>query len=348
MSTFPCRPRLRGSKPWRIACLALLAALVLAPLAGCGGGGGNGRQVQLNRPPKPPPPVPPRVEVPVDQELRNLAWQELSMAKGSPDPVIRAHALEGMKEGVGASAADAIISGLADDAAIVRFAAAMAAGELKLRDAREPLLRLVDDVDASVRVAARFALHRLGDVSRSRDLETTAKDPQPRTRGDTALALGLLGEPSAVNVLIPMLADSDPGVRLQVAEALWRLGREDGLERLVSYSLSGHADEQMIALTALAAPRDRRVLGHITGNLVSDYEEVGLVAARAAGQLGSDAGYGVALKGMKSRDPRQRMLAALAFGAIGRTDAQDELAQLLRDPEHDVRIAAATSLLQLR
>jgi HEAT repeat protein len=64
--------------------------------------------------------------------------------------------------------------------------------------------------------------------------------------------------------------------------------------------------------------------------------------------LGSDAGYGVALNGAKSKDPRQRMLAALAFGAIGRTDAQDELAQLLRDPDHDVRIAAATSLLMMR
>ena len=331
----------------------LITSLVLAPLGGCGGGGGGKgkpgkREVRLNQPPKPPPPVPPRADVPVDKSLRDLAWQELSTAKASPNPLIRAHALEGMKDSVGANAGDAIVSGLYDDAAVVRFAATMASGELKLEAARKPLLALVDDVDASVRVGARFALHRLGDVSRSHDLEISAKDPLPRTRGDTALALGLIGEPSAVNVLIPMLADPNPAVRLQVAEALWRLGREDGLERLVSYSISGHADEQMIALLALAAPRDRRVLGHITGNLVNDYEEVALVAARAAGMLGSDAGYGVALNGYKSKDPRQRMLAALAFGAIGRTDAQDELAQLLKDPDHDVRLAAATALLQMR
>jgi HEAT repeat protein len=54
------------------------------------------------------------------------------------------------------------------------------------------------------------------------------------------------------------------------------------------------------------------------------------------------------MKGFKSKDPRQRMLAALAFGSIGRPDAQDELAQLLRDPEHDVRIGAATALLMMR
>ena len=328
-----------------------LVASITVPLAGCGGGKGgksSKREVRLNQPPKPPPPVPPRVDVPVDQKLRDLAWQELSIAKGSTNPIIRAHALEGMKDSVGANGADAIISGLTDDSPIVRFAATMAAGELKLAGAKKQLLALVDDVDASVRVGSRFALHRIGDVSRSHDLEITAKDPQAETRGNTALVLGLIGEPSAVNILIPMLADPNPAVRLQVAEALWRLGREDGLERLVSYSVSGHADEQMIAISALAAPRDRRVLGHITGNLVSDYEEVALVAARAAGMLGSDAGYGVALKGFKSKDPRQRMLAGLAFGTIGRTDAQDELAQLLRDSDHDVRIAAATSLLMMR
>jgi HEAT repeat protein len=240
------------------------------------------------------------------------------------------------------------VSGLADDAGVVRFAATLASGELKLPNARPYLARMLDDVDPSVRVGARFALHRLGDKSHSHDLETYAKDPSPRTRGDTALVLGLIGEPTAANVLIPMLADNNAAVRLQASEALWRLGNEAGLERLVSYSVSGHPDDVMIALTALAGPRDRRVLGHITGNLTSDYEEVSLVAARAAGMLGSDAGYGVALKGMKSRDPRQRMLAALAFGAIGRTDAQQHLGNLLKDPDADVRIAAATSLLMMR
>ena len=333
--------------PSRALCLCL-ALLVATPLAGCGGKGRKNREVRLNQPTKQPPKVPPRADVPADQNLRSLAWQELSTAKGSNNPLIRAHALEGMKDSVGASAADAIVSGLSDDAGVVRFAAAMASGELKLPAARPVLLTMVDDVDASVRVGVRFALHRLGDKSRSHDLEVYAKDPSPRTRGDVALVLGLLGEPSATNVLIPMLADNNAAVRLQVSEALWRLGHESGLERLVSYSVSGHPDDQMIALLALAGRRDRRVLGHINGNLTSDYEEVSLIAARAAGMLGSDAGYGVALKGVQSRDPRQRMLAALAFGAIGRTDAQEQLGKLLKDPDADVRIGAATALLQMR
>src|SRR4029078_7643704 len=98
----------------RIVRLALTVSLVLAPLAGCGKSGGasgqSKRQVRLSQPPKPPPPVPPRVDVPVDQALRDLAWQELSLAKGSSNPLIRAHALEGMKDSVGAHGAEPIVS----------------------------------------------------------------------------------------------------------------------------------------------------------------------------------------------------------------------------------------------
>ena len=113
-------------------------------------------------------------------------------------------------------------------------------------------------------------------------------------------------------------------------------------------TLSKYPDDRMIALLALAGPRNPRVQGHIDGQLTSEYDEISLVAARASGMLGSDQGYGVALKGIKSTDARQRMLACLAMGAIGRSDSQQPLSLLLHDPDADVRIAAATALLQLK
>jgi HEAT repeat protein len=103
----------------------------------------------------------------------------------------------------------------------------------------------------------------------------------------------------------------------------------------------------MIALLALAEPHDTRVLGHIEGALVDDYPEVALVAARAAGMLGSDRGYGVALAGAKSVDPRQRYLAGMAFAAIGRPDAQPVLSKLLHDTDPVTRLAAAGALLRM-
>jgi HEAT repeat protein len=333
------------------AVVGLLLGSLALGAGGCGSGGGGAArhghgEAQLQ--PKPPPAGPARRDVPIDPALRQAARQELLGAAKASSPLLRAHAIEGMRDALGPEADAAIVKALSDDAPLVRFAASLAAGELRLKDAHNELLVLSDDADPSVRVGAKFALHRIGDTRQSHDLEATAKDPQARVRGDTPLVLGLLGEPSGVKLLMPMLSDLVPAVRLQAAEALWRLGSQNGLEALISASISKFPDDQMIALLALAGPKDRRVLGHVEGALTNEYEEVSLVAARAAGMLGSDAGYGVALKGVGSSDPRQRMLAALALGAIGRSDAQPDLARLLKDSDADVRIAAATAILQLK
>ncbi|MGB7156515.1 MAG: HEAT repeat domain-containing protein, partial [Tepidisphaeraceae bacterium] len=205
-----------------------------------------------------------------------------------------------------------------------------------------------EDRDPSVQIAAIFALHRLGDTSLSRDLEKTARSDVARTRGDTAMVLGLLEEPTALNVLRPMRGDPDPAVRLQVAEAMWKLGDASAMKPLVAGTVSRYPDDQMIALMGLAEGGERQVIEHLRGTLTTDYEAVNLVAARAMGLLGSDEGYGVALKGAKSNDPRLRLLAALAMGAIGRSDAQDELAILVRDTDPNVRLAAAAGILQLK
>jgi len=340
---------LRKLPPPSVACLLLTASLAVGP--GCGGGQ-QGRSdhhpAQVNLPVPHPLPVPPRQPMALEPALQQSARQEIATAMGSRDPLVRAHAVEGLREGIGEQAAPQIVKALSDDAPLVRFAASVAAGELKLASAHEDLLVLSDDADPSVRVGAKFALHRIGDTRQSHDLEATAKDPQPRVRGDTAMVLGLLGEPSGVKLLMPLLFDQNAAVRLQAAEALWRLGSQNGLEALISASISKFPDDQMVALLALAGPKDRRVLGHVQGALTSQYIEVALVAARACGLLGTDDGYGVALKGAKSTDPRQRMLAALALGAIGRSDAQPVLSPMLKDADQDVRISAATALLQLK
>lgn len=304
------------------------------------------------RPPKPPPAVPDPKPTPLDEALMDKARQEIWSAVNSNDPVITVHSIEAIRQTPLSQTPEGqrvIVDGLRDSASVVRFASAMAAGELRLADAKEPLLAMTDDPSRNVRIAVRFALHRLGDTRLSHDLEKTARDPDRLVRANTVVALGLLEEKSALNILRPMLkTDRDATIRLQVAESMWRLGNQEGLESLVAASVSAYPDDQMIAFMALAGPRDTRVSEHIHGGLTADYPEVALVAARAMGMLGSDQGYGVALEGARSVDKRQRSLAALALGAIGRSDAQSVLSDLLKDQDADVRLASATALLQLR
>ena len=162
------------------------------------------------------------------------------------------------------------------------------------------------------------------------------------------MVLGKLGEPTAIRILKVMRLDTNPAVRQQASEAMWKLHDQAGLEDLIALSLSKHPDDQMMGLIGLAEPGDVKVRQHVRNGLTADYPEVTLVAARAMGMLGSDEGYGLALRGVNSTDRRQRQLAAFAIGAIGRADAQTQLRKLMADPAPDVRLAAATALLQLK
>ena len=324
----------------RLHVLTLLLAAVT--LAGCS------PRPRISAASPPPPPVPPAKPMAIDPQLMEQARSQIRSALSSNDEIIRANAVEAVQRGIGREGASEILAALDDRHPLVQFASAMAVGALELTDAHARLLELVDHEDPMVQVGVRFALHRLGDTTYSHDLEKSALHERPSIRGTTAMVLGLLGEPSALKILRVMRRDPDSAVRLQVAEAMWRLGDESALPTLVAASLSQHPDDQMIALLALAGPQDRRVIEHIRSKLVTEYEEVALVAARALGELGSDDGYGVAMRGARSADPRQKVLAAMAFGAIGRSDAQPILAELLKDPNQPVRLAAATALLQLR
>lgn len=319
-----------------------LAVLVLGCLlAGCARGGG--RPVAAKPPPLPPPPEP----TPIDPSLVEQARAEVRRAAASSNPRLRGQAIEALVLGVGPSASGEILPALADPEATVRFAALLALGQLKVREARPQVLPLLEDPNAHVRAAARFALHRFGDRSRSQELAAMSLSAVPGVRANVALLLGLLEEPSAVKILRPMQADDNAQVRLQVAGALWRLGNEDGLPALVQFSISQYLDDQILSILAIAMPRRQSVRSLLEGKLNTEAVEVNLAAARGLGMLGSDRGYMVARDAASSRDPRQRLLAAMALGEIGRSDAQPTLSKLLNDESPQVRLGAAAAVLMI-
>ena len=315
---------------------ALSLCVVGTLVVGCAGSGDEGPKVPNM--PAPPAPVPKASARPLDPALRQSAEAEIASAFNAADPVLRANALEAGQRVNSAAAAERTGRGLTDGNPVVRFAAAMAAGASGDRRNYARLLELAKDPAPTVRVGALYALHKLGDHRQSHDFEKLIQDRDARVRANTVMALGLLGEPSAMKLLSVTETDPIPAVRLQTTEAMYRLGSEVAADRL------------MVCLLALAqgrSPTDK-VYKILQGNLTGDYVEVTLAAARAMGIIGSDEGMGVALAAVPSKAPRQRAMAALALGAIGRADAQPQLAKLLKDADPNVRLAAATAVLQLK
>lgn len=327
---------------------AMIASIALLSAIGCAGSGPDPMAKEI-RSPKAPPAVPKPIAEPISPELRGRAKLVIEDSLKSTDPILRANAIEAIQRTIGVEGADHIQRGLNDRESVVRFSSAMAVGALQLKPAKPTVWEMAQgDGDASVRVAARYALHRMGDVRLSHDLEKYAIDTDKWVRANTAMVLGRLGEKSALNVLRTMTKDRQREVRLQVFEAMWRLGDEEGLENLVASSYSQDPSDQIIATIALAEPRNDKVSGVIYGKLVSDYPETELAAARGMGMLGSDAGYTIAMNATRDTDPRRRVMAAMALGAIGRSDAQPALTRLLGDQDPNVKLASATAILQLK
>lgn len=330
------------------AILVIVQCVLLATLAtGCGGNGQNPGMVKVINSSRHVPVPPPRRDVPIDPDLQAKAMKVITGLLEHNDPLTRVHAVEALRLSGAKGHEPQILARLDDPSPRVRAAAAMAAGELGIVEARDLLAELAGLEDDLVQIAARFALHRLGDARLSQELVDFAGSNHANVRAQTALVLGMLGEKSALPVLRPMQADPEAVVRLQAAEAMWRLGDERGLQALLGASYSRFADDRLIVIPAIAAPRDARVMEHLRAHLTDDYVEVQLVAARAMGMLGSDAGYTIATNEAGSADPRRRQLAAFALGAIGRPDSQDVLANLLVDPDTDVRLAGAAAIVQM-
>ena len=328
------------------------ASLVTASLACAVLGCSSEPKVQKTFDPPRLPTVPKEVDASIDASAQQKASEVIGVANLSPDAVLRAQSFEAMSRTRDPRAPEAVMRGLADREWIVRFAAALCVGDLKLNGAYRALGRVAGDDDPNVQVAARYALHRLGDYSMSKDLEKFSQHRDPRVRANVAMVVGLLKEPTGVAIVRPMLRDVDDGVRLAAAEALWALKDQAGRENLVAGTISKFPDEQIVCTLALATPRDPTVKDFILGKLAIDkdnkqYVELQLAAARALGLLGDDAGFGVAVQATRSGEPRQRTMAALALGAIGRSDGQPALGKLLNDAKPEVRLAAATALRQL-
>ena len=329
------------------AVLAIaLAAAPLATLTGCGSDK-EATSRRMNREPAPPPPVPPAQQTPLDPALQQAARNELYTAVESPDAPIRAHAIEAMRETLGVDAADVIVKHLSDPAAIVRFSAAVAAGELRLPQAREALLALSEDPDPSARIAAKFALHRLGDTRQSHDLETTSRDSSPRSAATPPWSWACSESPPPPASSPPCFSTPAPPSACRPLRRC-RLGDERGLDALISGSISKFPDDQMIALLALAGPKDRR-------RSVTSRDNSPPTTPRSRSLPPALPACSAPTPATASRSSTSTAPTTAAECSPPSHSApsagpmvQTHLAPLLKDPDPDVRVAAAQAILQLK
>jgi HEAT repeat protein len=280
------------------------------------------------------------------------------------NPVVRAESVEALEIAISPEIRPWLRTALLDDHPGVRFAACMVIGKIVDKEAESQIRKCLEDRDDNVRVAAIYAMHRLGKSQYTGTLPgyiLTHRDVV--VRRNAVIAISMLGDKSAITVLARAMKDADEGVRHHALEGMARLGNKEAARELAFMANSGIGSEEVFAINALAATHDPVYEDAFRYKLSSaSHLETRLAAAKALGQLGVDEGIPFVLEGLKASGParndpddppteqmmRIRQLAAAAAGAIGKQELVPALEPLLVDgTDPRVQVAAARALIEI-
>lgn len=301
---------------------------------------------------------------------RDAAIRILIEASQGHDAALRCNAIEAMQP-LPDRALPLTQRGLGDANAAVRFAAVVTAGMLKFNTLSQAIGPLMTDANPSVRAAAIYAMHTMGERVDLTPLGDMLVSQDAGLRANVAMLLGLIGDKSAIPMLkqtagVPMPrvdAARAAVVRCQVAEAVVRLGDNSDLDTLRAGAYNSFGEVRVLSINAMGEVKDERMSPALRQMLNTPEEppEVKLAAAAALARMGDQSGLSVALR--FSADPNAVIRAQAAWGlgwfsapgsvtsghaASGgaATGSFDRLQQLIGDPSPLVRVSAAAAIIR--
>jgi HEAT repeat protein len=285
-------------------------------------------------------------------------------------PILRANAIEAMQVSP-TRALPLTQRGLSDRNPGVRFAAVVTAGQLNFDSMESAIRPLVADPNPSVRAAAIFALHKFGDDIDITPLADMLASQDPGLRANVAMLLGLMGDKSAIPMLhqagdapMPRVGEDRVAlVRIQIAEAIAKLGDDKALNAVRAGVHSSIGEVQIVAINAVGALGDEKGAAVLQTLLENQPIEVQLAAAGAIARVArkknfTEQGMGQWMRTVEDRarpialaqatSPQGPIRAQVAWTLGWFDDAQTLAAaeQLLEDPDWQVRIAAAASVVR--
>lgn len=339
----PHRPR----SPQRPLIRAAVLSLALLPVLGC---------EPTARPPQSattstatPPPA--------GGNLPAQARQIISDGLADADPQIRANAIEVVASTRELGLMSRVQMLLIDQVAPVRFAAAVAVGDLAYAPARDQVGPLLNDSNPNVQLAAFYAIGKLGQPGLYQEICKAVAGSDQTVRANAALLLGKSGNKDGIRFLYWTLQrdDSSDMVIMQAAEAIAMLGDQRIYRKLWTGLISKYADDRVIGVRAMGALGTDEAKNAIITLLDDPVPEVRLAAAEQLGKLGESGGEDEVLAVLEKNliadmdaqgQQRTKTLAALAIGEIGTDRLMRYLPQLLQDPSNVVRLAAAKAVLR--
>jgi len=273
-----------------------------------------------------------------------------------PDPRIRSNAAEVVAMTGEVRFMPRVQPLLRDPAVPVRFLAALAVGDLQYSLARDDVGVLLNDQDQNVRIAAAYALMKLGQPGYFQVIRDAAASPDQTVRANAVLLLGKSGQQEALRYLYWTLQSTDSAdkVMLQAVESIAMLKDVQIYPKLWAQLISAYADDRIVGIRGMGALGTEEARNAIATLLDDAVLEVRLAAAAQLGKLGQTTGepqvQAVFDKNLLANmDPTSaelvRVWTALAIGEIATTNLLRRLPDMLQDPSNAVRLAAAEGVL---
>ncbi len=287
--------------------------------------------------------------------IRGQAFQIIQAALADPRAEARVHAIEVVVTARQIKFMPSVQRLLRDKVMPVRFAAAVAVGDLEYSIAEPVVSPLLRDGDHNVIIAAAYAMGRLGYPEYFEVVRKGLESNDQTVRANAALLLGRMGDPGSLPLLKRAQEDKDSSdkVRFQVLEARARLRDETVLQKLWAIALSGYADDRVMGVRALGALGTSKARDILITKLDDSVLEVRLVVAEQLGKLKDTTGEPEVLavfeknltSGMAPQaGERVNVLTALAIGEIRTPGLTKYLPRLLKNELKTVRIAAAKAV----
>jgi HEAT repeat protein len=292
------------------------------------------------------------------------ANQIIASALTDQDPRLRAGAIEVVASTRQLRFAPQLRQLARDQVMPVRFAAILGVGDLEYAAAASDAKQIFDETqeDANVRLAAAYALCRLGSPHYRDVVRQAIVDHNQTVRANAALLLGKLKDRQARDSLYWALQDKDSDERViaQAAESIAMLGDNNIYQRLWGRLISAYADDRIAGVRAMGSLGTDQAKAAIATMLNDGAMEVRLTAAEQLGRLHDAGGTQTVLAALSQRLPSDtqsladgqgsavRVLAALAIGEIGSEPLVRHLASLLEDKSPFVRVASAKAVFMLR
>lgn len=275
----------------------------------------------------------------------------------SLDSRVKANAIEVASSTGQVQFAPKIAELLKDREVLVRFAAALAIGDLQYKTSEKTLRELLNDTDVNVKIAAGYALYKFGNKQYISMIQASAKQDDQTIRANVAMLLGKLKSTESLPVLYGIKDDpsSTDTSAFSATEAIARIGDEKIYPKIWSMLISVYADDKYMGTRAMGAFGGTRGEEALLTMLEDEVPEVRLSAAEQLGSLGDSGGTMVVLEyltGTNQKDEKavtdmRNAIAALAIGQIGDAKLIEYLPKLLKSDSPAVSLSASKSVFIL-